>query len=47
MDNDHLSITLGYNRWYQQHQANAIIHPITEKEMEYMALMKDPHLQPL
>jgi hypothetical protein len=26
---------------------NAVIHPITRKEMEYMALMKDPRLQPL
>jgi hypothetical protein len=28
-------------------QANAVIHPVTEKEMEYSALMKDPRLQPL
>jgi hypothetical protein len=31
----------------QQHLANAVIHPVTGKEMEYMALMKDPRLQPL
>jgi hypothetical protein len=38
---------LGANHWSQQHQANAVIHPITGKEMEYMAVMKDPRLQPL
>jgi hypothetical protein len=27
--------------------ANAVIHPVTGKEMEYSALMKDPRLQPL
>jgi hypothetical protein len=32
------------NHWSQQHMANAIIHPVTGKEMEYMALMKDPRL---
>jgi hypothetical protein len=31
----------------QRHQANAVIHPVTGKEMEYLALMKDPRLQPL
>jgi hypothetical protein len=47
MDTAHVAIALGENYRSQQHQANAIIHPITGKEMEYMALMKDPHLQPL
>jgi hypothetical protein len=47
MDTSHMTITLGTNHWSQQHQANAIIHPVTRKEMEYMALMKDPRLQPL
>jgi hypothetical protein len=42
-----MAISLGDNHWSQQHQANAVIHPITGKEMEYMALMKDPRLQPL
>jgi hypothetical protein len=37
---------LGNNHWSQQHHANAVIHPVTEKEMEYLALMKDPCLQP-
>jgi hypothetical protein len=35
------------NHWSQRHHANAVIHPITGKEMEYSALMKDPRLQPL
>jgi hypothetical protein len=47
MDTAHMAISLGYHRWSQQHQANAVIHPTTGKEMEYMALIKDPHLQPL
>jgi hypothetical protein len=47
MDTAHMAIALGASHWSQQHQANAVIHPVTGKEMEYMALMKDPHLQPL
>jgi hypothetical protein len=47
MDSAHMAITLGNNHWSQRHQANAVIHPVTGKVMEYSALMKDPHLQPL
>jgi hypothetical protein len=47
MDTAHKAIALGDKHWSQQHQANAIIHPTTGKEMEYMALIKDPHLQPV
>jgi hypothetical protein len=47
MDTAHMTIALGDKHWSQQHQANAVIHPVTGKEMEYMALMKDPRLQPL
>jgi hypothetical protein len=47
MDTAHMTIALGNNHWSQQHLANAVIHPVTGKEMEYMALMKDPRLQPL
>jgi hypothetical protein len=47
MDTAHMAITLGDNHWSRQHLASAIIHPVTGKEMEYMALMKDPRLQPL
>jgi hypothetical protein len=47
MDSAHMAISLEHNHWSQQHQANAVIHPVTGKEMEYSALMKDPRLQPL
>jgi hypothetical protein len=42
-----MAIALGDNHWSRQNLANAVIHPITGKEMEYTALMKDHHLQPL
>jgi hypothetical protein len=47
MDTAHMAIALGDNHWSWQHQANAVIHPVTRKEMEYKAIMKDPRLQPL
>jgi hypothetical protein len=47
MDTAHMAIALGNHNWSQQHQANAVVRPITGKEMEYTALMKDPRLQPL
>jgi hypothetical protein len=47
MDTAHMAIALRDNHWSRQHQANAIIHPTTGKEMEYTALMKDPQLHPL
>jgi hypothetical protein len=47
MDTAHMAIDLGASHWFQQHLANVVIHPITGKEMEYMALMKDSRLQPL
>jgi hypothetical protein len=47
MDSAHMAIALGNNHWSQRHQANAVIHPVTGKEMEYSALMKYPRLQPL
>jgi hypothetical protein len=47
MDTTNMAIALGNHHWSQQHQSNAVVHPITGKEMEYMALMKDPRLQPL
>jgi hypothetical protein len=47
MDSAHMAISLGHNHWSHQHHANAVIHPVTGKEMEYSALMKDPRLQPL
>jgi hypothetical protein len=47
MDTAHMANALGDNHWSRQHLANAVIHPVTGKEMEYTALMKDPQLQPL
>jgi hypothetical protein len=42
-----MAIALGNNHWSQRHLANAVIHPVTGKEMENSSLMKDPSLQPL
>jgi hypothetical protein len=42
MDTTHMAIALGNHNWNQQPKANAVILPITGKEMEYMTLMKDP-----
>jgi hypothetical protein len=47
METSNMAIALGNLHWSQKHQVNAVFHPITGKEMEYMALMKDPSLQPL
>jgi hypothetical protein len=47
METANMSIALGNHHWSHQHQANAVVHPVTGKEMEYTALMKDPNLQPL
>jgi hypothetical protein len=47
METANMAITLGNHHWSKKNQANAVVHPITGKEMEYMALMKDPSLQPL
>jgi hypothetical protein len=47
MDTAHMAIALGNRHWSQKHQANAVVHPVAGKEMEYTALMKDPRLQPL
>jgi hypothetical protein len=47
MDSAHMAIALVNHHWSQRHQSNAVIHPVTGKEMEYSALMKYPRLQPL
>jgi hypothetical protein len=47
MDIAHMAIALGKNHWSRQYIANSVTHLLTGKEMEYMALMKDPRLQPL
>jgi hypothetical protein len=47
METANMAIASGNHHWSQKHQANAAVHPVTGKEMEYTALMKDPNLQPL
>jgi hypothetical protein len=47
MESANMAIALATHHWSQQHCANAVVHPVTGKEMEYTALMKDPTLQPL
>jgi hypothetical protein len=47
METSKMAVALGKNRWSQQHLANSVVHPVTGKQMEYMALMNDPDLQPL
>jgi hypothetical protein len=47
METVNMDIALGNHHWSQQHHANAVVHPVTGKEMEYTTLMKDPSLQPL
>jgi hypothetical protein len=47
METTNMAIALENHHWSQQHHANAVVHPVTGKEMEYTALMKDPSLQPL
>jgi hypothetical protein len=41
------SISLGTNHWTNMQMANDIVHPVTGKEIEYTALIKDPTLKPL
>jgi hypothetical protein len=47
METANMAIALGNHHWSHQHHANAVVHPVTGKEMGYTALMKDPSLQPL
>jgi hypothetical protein len=47
METANMAIALGTNHWSQHNLANTVVHPITGKKMEYMALMNDPDLQPL
>jgi hypothetical protein len=47
METSNIAVALVLNHWSQQHFVNAVVHPVTSKQMEYMALMKDPDLQPL
>jgi hypothetical protein len=47
METANHAIALGTKYCTNQHFSNSVLHPVTGKEMEYMALMKDPDLQPL
>jgi hypothetical protein len=47
METANQAIALGTNYWTKQHFDHALVHPMTGKQMEYMALMKEPDLQPL
>jgi hypothetical protein len=47
MEIANMAIALGKKHWSQQHFANAVVHPTTGKQIEYMALMNDPDPQPL
>jgi hypothetical protein len=47
METANVAVSLGTEHLYQQHFENSVVHPVTGKQMEYMALMKDPDLQPL
>jgi hypothetical protein len=47
METANMAIALGKNHWSQQHLANAVVHPIIGKQMEYIDLMNDEYLQPL
>jgi hypothetical protein len=44
MDSVNQAIALGKKHWTNMPMANAVIHQITGKEMEYAALVKDPTL---
>jgi hypothetical protein len=47
METVNMAIALGTNHWSHKHFANALVHPVTGKQMDYMDLMNDPYLQPL
>jgi hypothetical protein len=47
METANMAVSLGTNHWSEQQLANTVVHPVTSKQMEYMALMNDPDLQPL
>jgi hypothetical protein len=47
METANMAIALGAKNWSQQQFSNSVVHPVTGKQMEYMALINDPYLQPL
>jgi hypothetical protein len=47
MESVNQAISLGANHWTNIQMANGVVRPVTDKEIEYMTLMKDPTLDPL
>jgi hypothetical protein len=47
METSNMAIALGTNHLYQHKNSCAVVHTVTGTQMEYMALMNDPDLQPL
>jgi hypothetical protein len=47
METPNPEIAFGTNHFKKQHFSHAVVHPVTGKQMDYMALMKDHDLQPL
>jgi hypothetical protein len=47
METANQTIALGTNHWKNLYLENAVVHPVTDKEMENIELMKDPVLQPI
>jgi hypothetical protein len=41
-----MAIALVTNHWSQQNFSTAVVHKVIGKQIEYMALMNDPYLQP-
>jgi hypothetical protein len=46
MGNSNQAIELGTNHWTNIQMVNAVVHPVTGKEMEHTALIKNPILKP-
>jgi hypothetical protein len=44
MEASNMTLALVTTHWYQKNFANSLVHLITGKQMEYMALMNDPDL---
>jgi hypothetical protein len=47
METSNQAIALGTNHLTNFQWAKSVVHPVTDKEMEYMVLMKEPVPQPL
>jgi hypothetical protein len=47
METANMTNTLETHHWSQQHLTKAVVGQITYTQMEYMAMINDPDLQPL